>query len=125
MIEQIGRAVAQRVAFQSHTAYRPVQAPRAARAVFHEADLTNRGIYQTVSDMELQPGEVIAVWEVSPSDGRAMSLVAQDLPPRPSKLMMKGADGKMLELNPSYIDINNRPEGYRPITAEERAAYNM
>jgi len=125
VIEEIGRAVAQRVSFRTHTAYQPVQTPRAVRAQFHEADLTPKGLYETAADMGLLPGEVIAVWEISPSDGRPMALAAQDLPPQPSKLMMKGADGKLMELNPSYISINNRPSDYKPFTAEERASYGL
>lgn len=123
MIEDIGRAIAQRVTFSTHTAYRPSATPRLARAVFSEADLTPRGIYRTAADMELKPGEVIAVWEVPADEHRSIREAAQDLPPRPSKLLMKGADGKLMELNPSYIDINNRPSDYRPFTAEERASY--
>lgn len=123
MIEEIGRAVAQKIAFSTHTVYRPADTPKVARAVFREADLTAKGIYQAAADMELMPGEVMAVWEVTAGDHRPIREAAQDLPPRPSKLVMKSADGKLLELNPAYIDINNRPPDYRPFSPEERAAY--
>jgi hypothetical protein len=125
VIEEIGRAVAQKVTFSTHTTYRAAAAPKAARAVFREADLTPRGIYQTAADMDLKPGEVMAVWEMSADEHRPIREAVQDLPPRPSKLVMKSADGKLMELNPAYIDINNRPPDYKPFTAEERAAYGV
>jgi hypothetical protein len=120
VIEEIGRAVVQRVNFRTHTAYRMTENPKGARAVFHEGNLTERGIYATAVDMELKPGEILAVWEITAGDDRPLREAAQDLPPRPSRLMMRGADGKLMELNPSYIDINNRPPDYEPILPAER-----
>lgn len=125
MIEEVGRAVAQKVSFNSHTRYRPADTPRSARALFHEGDLTTRGIYSTAEDMNLAPGEIVAVWELPADEARTIRQAAQDLPPRPSRLMVRGADGKLLELNPRYIDINNRPEGYVEFTPEERASYGL
>lgn len=125
MIEEIGRSIAQRVSFKSHTRYRPHSQPRAARALFREGDLTAKGIYATAQTMELQPGEIMAVWELPADEFRTIREAAEDLPPRPSRLMVKAADGKLLELNPSYIDINNRPDDYRPLSAEERAAFGV
>lgn len=127
MIEEIGRAIAQRVSFVSNVRYQPTsgQRPQAARALFHEGNLTTKGIYATADKMDLKPGEVFAVWELPADEYRTIAEAADDLPPRPSRLMVRGADGKLLELNPSYIDINNRPDDYVPMSAQERASWGL
>jgi hypothetical protein len=123
MISDIGRSVVQRIEFQTPRRYRRSGTPAAARAHFVESDLVSTGVQNTVDAMQLQPGEAVAVWELPPDEKRSIQEAADSLPPKPSRLLVRGANGALLELNPAYLDINHRPEGYREFTDEERAQY--
>lgn len=120
MIEEIGRHVAQKVNFATPTRYTRHGTPRHATASIHEESVTTGGLFQTAAQMKLKPGEMMAVWEVNPDEHRTFAQLQNELPPTPSHLLVQSADGKLLELNPTYISINNRPEGYVEFTDTER-----
>lgn len=125
MIEEIGRHVAQKVNFSTPTRYMRHGAPRHATASVHEESVTATNLFQTAAQMKLKPGEMMAVWEVDPSDHRTFAQLQNELPPVPSHLLVRSADGKLLELNPTYIAINNRPEGYVEFTDAEREQFGL
>lgn len=125
MIEEIGRHVAQKVNFATSTRYMRRGTPRHAMASFHEESVTNGGVFQTAAQMKLKPGEMMAVWEVNPDEHRSFAQLQNELAPTPSHLLVKSSDGKLLELNPTYISINNRPEGYIEFSETEREDFGL
>lgn len=125
MIEEIGRHVAQKVSFNTHTRYARSGAIRHAVATFQDEGATPGGLFQTAARMHLKPGEMMAVWSIPADEHRSFAELETQLAPIPSKLLVRSADGKLLELNPSYISINNRPDEYREFTLDEKRAYGL
>lgn len=125
MIEEIGRHVAQKVDFSTSTRYTRHSTPRHALASVHEESVTATGVFQTAAQMKLKPGEMMAVWEVNPDEHRSFAQLQNELPPTPSHLLVQAADGKLLELNPTYISINNRPEDYVEFSDLEREEFGL
>ena len=111
MIEEIGRCVAQKVTFRSHTVYERHSTPVHARAAFQDETLSQGSVYETAASLDLKPGEMMAVWRLAADEKRPFAEVARHLPPVPSRLLIRTADKKLLELNQTYIHINNRADG--------------
>ncbi|MER6605957.1 hypothetical protein ABT282_08575 [Streptomyces sp. NPDC000927] len=112
MIEDIPRCVVQRVQFTSHQQYVRHGAGEHGEMRAHEESLTPDGVYEAVGRMGLRVGEIVAVWAIPPDDHREGYLIEVDLPPVPSALLVRTADKKLLELNPAYLTIHDRPDDF-------------
>ena len=108
MIEEIGRCVAQKVSFRSHTVYERHSTPVHARAAFQDETLSHGSVYETAASLDLKPGEMMAVWKLPADEQRPFAEMIRHLPSVPSRLLVRTADKKLLELNQAYIHINNR-----------------
>lgn len=114
MIDNPGRCVIQRVGFLGPRTYRrqgPASvAPAHVDTVREETSFV--GLYRATDTMDMKPGEVVAVWDLPADEMRPFAQVIQDLPPVPSRLLVRTRDRQLLELNPAYIDANENPDLY-------------
>lgn len=109
MIEDIGRCVAQKLTFRSHTIYERHSAPAHGQKVVRDENVVHGSVYESATKLDLKVGEAMAVWELDPDEDRTNLAIERSLAPVPSRLLVRTADKMLLELNPAYLHINNRP----------------
>jgi hypothetical protein len=115
MIGAANRCVIQRVGFLGPRAYRRHGPAYHAPITVSTQETTFQGLHSAGDAMEIQPGEVVAVWDLPADEDRSFDAVIQDLPPVPSRLLVHTSDRQMLELNPEYIAIHEGDETDEPM----------